>query len=442
MKLMKRISLPIVLFVALCAGDLLAQSASDPPTDGNTTSTTQTPSVTDAAADTTAPSSGQGGRVPEAAALDGSGSISLSLIRRPRLLVGGTVAGGYDSDPLNLGTGPSTATYSFSPYIGVQGGNLRTQVIVQYHPTISRFTSYSGQIMQLASLKVASSFSPRFEWTLGIIGYHGDDSLRLLEPARSSPGDGVPGSGVGAASFLPNAGTVTDVEGGLDLHYALSERNSLGLRLSDSYNSTPDLQQKGSVATAAVNYTHSLSATLSLLVYGQNAYYYGDLNCTALGTGVGVRWQAQESTLIEVRGGPQIDSPGCKSQQGYAYNASVTRKLPWKSTVYLTADRQPVISFLGSGLWQDDITAGYERIFQNVNSLSVNAGFIDSTTLVNVSSYRGTYFDASYMRGIHRGLSVRCSYRIFTGRSGETDINRNTLQFAVTFTPNTRESLQ
>jgi hypothetical protein len=110
--------------------------------------------------------------------------------------------------------------------------------------------------------------------------------------------------------------------------------------------------------------------------------------------------------------------------------------------VYLTADRQPVISFLGSGLWQDDITAGYERIFQNVNSLSVNAGFIDSTTLVNVSSYRGTYFDASYMRGIHRGLSVRCSYRIFTGRSGETDINRNTLQFAVTFTPNTRESLQ
>jgi hypothetical protein len=439
---MKRISLPIVLFVASCAGDLLAQSAPDAQSDGNTISTTQTQSATDGTADSTAPSSGQAERVPEVAALDGSGSISMSLIRRPHLLIGGTVAGGYDSDPLNLGTGPSTATYSFSPYIGLQGGNLRTQMIVQYHPTISRFTSYAGQSMNLASLKVASSFSPRFEWTLGIIGYHGDDSLRLLESARSSPGDGVPGSGVGAASFLPNAGTVTDVEGGLDLHYALSERNSLGMRLSDSYNSTPDLHQKGSVATVYFNYTRSVSPTLSLLVYGQNAYYYGDLNCTALGSGVGMRWQAQESTIIEARGGPQIDSPGCKSQQGYAYNASVTRKLPWKSTVYLTADRQPVISFLGSGLWQDDITAGYERIFQNTNSLSINAGFIDSTTLVAASSYRGTFFDASYMRGIHRGLSLRCGYRIFTGRSGETDINRNTLQVAITFTPNTRMSLQ
>jgi hypothetical protein len=439
---MKQIALPIVLFVAVCARDLLAQSATDPGNIGNTTPTTQTQPATDATADSTAPSSGQGGTVTEVAALDGSGSISLSLIRRPHLLIGGTVASGYDSDPLNLGTGPSTATYSFSPYIGVQGGNLRTQMIVQYHPTIGRFTSYAGQSMNLASLKVASSFSPRFDWTLGIIGYHGDDSLRLLEPARSSPGDGVPGAGVGAASFLPNAGTVTDVEGGLDLHYALSERNSLGVRFSDSYNSTPNLQQKGSVATAYVNYTRSVSPALSLLVYAQNAYYYGDFNCTAVGSGVGMRWQAQKNTTIEASGGPQIDSPGCKSQQGFAYNAFATRKLPWRSTVYVTADRQPVISFLGSGLWQDDISGGYERMFQNANSVSIDAGYINSTTLVNVSSYRGTFFDASYMRGIQRGLSLRCSYRIFTGRSGETDINRNTLQFALTFTPNNHVSLQ
>jgi hypothetical protein len=253
---------------------------------------------------------------------------------------------------------------------------------------------------------------------------------------------GVPASGVGAASFLPNAGTVTDLEGGLDLHYALSERNSLGLHLSDSYNSTPYLHHKGSVATADLNYTRSAGPTLGLLVYGQNAYYYGDLGCTALGGGVGVRWQPYESTRIEVRGGPQIDSPGCKSQQGFAYNASVTRKLPFRSQVYLTADRQPVISYLGSGLWQDDISAGFERIFQNANSLSFDAGFIHSSTLVDASSYRGTFFDASYTRGIRKGLSLRCSYRIFQGRSGETDINRNMLQFAVTFSPNTRTSLQ
>ncbi len=438
---MKRISLAIMLFVAVFAADLLAQSATDPQIDGTATST-ETQSVTDASSDPTAPSSSQGGRVPEVAALDGSGTISMSLIRRPHLLIGGTAASGYDSDPLNLGTGPSTATYSFSPYIGVQVGNLRTQMILQYHPTVSRFTSYAGQSMHVASLKVASSFSPRFDWTFGITGYHGADSLRLLDSARSSTGGGVPVYGVGAASFLPNAGTVTDAEGGLDLHYALSERSSLGLHLSDSYNSTPYLHHKGSVATADLNYTRSVSPTLSLLFYGQNANYYGDLSCTAVGSGVGVRWQPQASTTIEAKGGPQIDSPGCKSQQGFAYNASVLRKLPWRSQVYLSGDRQPVISYLGSGLWQDDISSGYERFFQKANGVSFDAGFIHSSTLVDASSYQGTFFDASYTRGIRGGLSLRSSYRIFTGRSGETDLNRDVLQFAITFTPNTRMPVQ
>jgi hypothetical protein len=438
---MKRISLAIVLFVAVSAGDLLAQAAAEPQIDGNAPST-QTQSGPNATVEPTAPSSSEGEKVPEVAALDGSGTIPMSLIRRPHLLIGGTAAGGYDSDPLNLGTGPSTATYSFSPYIGVQTGNLRTQMIIQYHPTFSQFTSYAGQGMHLASLKVASNFSPRLAGTFGITGYHGDDSLRLLQSVGSGTGVGASASGVGAASYLPNAGTVTDLEGGLDLHYALSERNSLGLHLSDSYNSTPDLHHKGSVATADLNYTRSVGPTLNLLVYGQNAYYYGDLDCTAVGGGVGVRWQPYESTKIELRGGPQIDSPGCKSQQGFAYNASVTRRLPWKSQVYLTADRQPVISYLGSGLWQDDISAGYERIFQNANSLSFDAGFIHSSTLADSSSYRGTFFDASYSRGIRKGLSLRCSYRTFKGRSGETDINRNMVQFAVTFSPNTRTSIQ
>ena len=78
---MKRISLAIMLFVAVFAADLLAQSATDPQIDGTATST-ETQSVTDASSDPTAPSSSQGGRVPEVAARvigspTDSGSVSL-----------------------------------------------------------------------------------------------------------------------------------------------------------------------------------------------------------------------------------------------------------------------------------------------------------------------------------------------------------------------------
>jgi hypothetical protein len=376
-------------------------------------------------------------RPPDVAALDGSGTIPFSMARHPQFLVGGTVAGGFDSNPLNLGAGGGTASYSFSPYIGLQSGGGRTQLIMQYHPTISRFTDYAGQTMHLASAKMAGSLSPRLDWTFGVLGNHGNDSLRLLGD-HSTTVDGVPVSGAGSASFLPNAGDVTNVEAAIDLRYAGSPRSSIGLHFSDSYNSTPYLHHKGSVAGVDANYTRALGPTFSVLAYAQYANYYGDLNCIAVGSGVGVHWQPQESTAISVRGGPEIDSPGCKSQQGFAYNTSVTRKLPWKSQFYVTADRQPVISFLGSGLWQDDVSAGYERTFQTANTLSFDAGYLNSSTLVDTSSYRGSFFDSSYVREIHKGFSLRCSYRRFSGRTGETDIHRNVLQFAMTFTPNTR----
>lgn len=360
-------------------------------------------------------------------ALDGAGIISMSSIRSPRLLVGGTIAGGYDSNPLNLGDGTSSALYSFSPYFGVESSTGKTQFLLQYHPTITRYSSYSGQTMHLAAARFVGSFTPRLTYSVGVVGSHGDDSLRLLGP-----------SGPGSGSFLPNAGVITTVDGGIDLHYDASPRDSLGLHISDSYNSFPGLQQTGSVATASLNYNHSLKPTISLLVYEQSSLYYGDLNCIAVGAGVGIRWQPQESTLVSLRGGPQIDAPACKSQQGFSYSASVSRKLPGRSQFFVTANREPVISFLGSGLWQDDVSGGYQRQILSANVLSFDVGYVNSSTLVDASSYRGTFFDASYTHQLHRGISLGWSYRAFTGVTGDTDINRNILQFSLTVTPNTR----
>ena len=288
--------------------------------------------------------------------------------------------------------------------------------------------------MHLATAKVVGNISPRLNWAIGVTGSHGDDSLRLLGGSQSV----TVGGGTGSGSFLPNAGTITNVDGGVDLHYDASPRDSIGLHLTNSFNSFPALHQKGSVAGANLNYNRSLKPTLSILFYEQNSRYYGDLKCTAVGAGVGLRWQPQESTLISVKGGPQIDSPGCKSQQGFSYSTSLSRKLLRRSQLFLSADRQPVISYLGSGLWQDDVSGGYERQFQSANTLTFNVGFVHSSTLVNAASYHGTFFDSSYTRRLHQGLSLAWSYRTFTGSSGGTGIDRNILQFSLTFSPNTR----
>jgi len=416
----------MALTAAFCTIQVRAQSTPGP---GNKTQIVIPQSPLNANAPLTGSEVNQSRPSQDVQALDGTGIISMSSIRKPQLLVGGAVSGGYDSNPLNLGDAKSSMLYSVSPYLSMQSSTNRTQFLIQYHPTITRYSSYSGKTMHLATAKMIGSISPRLSWAVDVAGSHGDDSLRLLGPAQTGSGSGT---------FLPNAGVVTNIDSGADLHYDASPRDVLGLHFSNSYSSFPALKRTGSVATASFSYNHALKQSLSLQIYEQSSRYYGDLKCTAIGAGVGIRWQPRESTLISLKGGPQIDTPGCNSQQGFSYGASIARKLPRRSQLFVTADRQPVVSYLGSGLWQDDVSAGYERSFQSSNVLSFDVGFVHSSTLANASSYHGTFFDASYVRQLHRNVSLGWGYRTFTGASGPIDIRRNILQFSLTFTPHPR----
>jgi hypothetical protein len=431
-----RVQLAISLLAATCAVQSHAQFSSEARLNPGEQST---PEVTVSSSDApTGNSVNQTERSREVPALDGGGLISMSSIRNSRLLFGGTISGGFDSNPQNLGNAKLSTNYSFSPYLGFQASTYRSQLFLQYHPTISQYSNYAGQTMHLATGQVVGSFSPRLTWAAGISGSHGDDSLRLLEPTQSVSAGVLPGSG----AFLQDAGTVTDLDGAFDLHYEASPRDTIGLHFVDSYNSSSAMHQSGSVAGASVNYDHTLKPNFSLLVYGQNSKYLGDLKCTAFGGGVGIRWQPQESTLLSLKGGPQIDTPGCKSQQGFSYAAFISRKLPHRSQLSATADRQPVISYLGSGLWQDDISGGYDRQIRSANIVSFDVGYIHSSTLVNVGAYHGTFYEISYARRLHTGLSLSCAYRSFMGNTNGTPFNRNVLQFSLTFSPNARTLFQ
>jgi hypothetical protein len=371
-----------------------------------------------------------------APSLDGSGLIAMTPGRRIHALLGGAVSTGFDSNPDNLGTSKGSTVYSYSPYVGLQAATSWTEYLFQYHPTFTRYNNYANQSMQTASAAVASRASERLNWSLGINGSHGDDSVRLLAPSQTVPVGGVPTTGPNSGSYLPNAGQVTNFDIAFDLHQSLSPRNTLTYRLSDSYLSYPALHDIGKVATVNVVYERSMRPTLGFVSYAQNSRYYGDLLCTTVGGGVGLRWQPRENTLISFRGGPQFDTASCKAQQGFAYNVSFTTKVVGRAQLFFSADRVPVAGFLGAGLWQDDVTGGYERQIRTHGAMSVSAGYVHSSTLLNVRSYGGVFFDASYRHDIRKELSLACSYRSFNGSSGGVDVKRNTFFVSLTLTPN------
>lgn len=439
MKALLPIGLVIAIEAGLLTGQLIAQTNPDPSAHTEDTSHQTSSEPSQPSPEVPAGSS----RQPEyAPALDGGGLLPMNTAHHAHLLVGSTTSGGWDSNPDNLARGAAAFLYTISPYVGLQAGTSTTQFLLQYLPTFTFYNGYSGNAMQMASAKFVGNATPRLTWTATMEGSHGQDSVRLIAPTQSIPVGGVPGTGPPSASYLPNAGTVTAMDGSMALHYNLSERDFLGLDLADSFNSMEALEQRNSVAIASLRFTHGISSKLGIIAYQQTSQYYGDISCTSFGGGIGVQWQPRQNAAISLKGGPQLDAPACKSQQGFDYNASFAYKLPGRSQVYLLAGRQPVTDFLGPGLWQDSVSGGYSRQFNRANAVSMDVGFVTSSSLKNVSSYQGTFINSSYTHSLHAGLSIACTYRRYSGESGQTSFTRGLALVSVTWTPNSPQISQ
>ncbi len=370
--------------------------------------------------------------------LDGSGLISMSGIHDVRILAGGAVSGGYDSNPNNAAQSAGAAYYSMNPYVAMIAGQRKFQYVVQYHPTITRYSSYAGQTMHEASAKFTDNVSSRWAWGFGMDGSHGDSSARLLAPDHTTAIGGVAGSGPDSASYLPNAGLVTNLSGGFDFSYKSSPRNSVGIQLTDAYNSYPDLHESGSVAGATLNFNRDMRPSLGMLAYAQTSKYYGELQCTTVGGGMGLRWVPRENTVLAFKGGPQLNTASCHNQQGFAYSASFSTSVTGRASLYATANREPVTGFLGPGLWQNNISAGYQRQILRKNIVGIDIGYVQSSTLVKTGNYDGYYLDIAHSFKIQRQLSLSTGYRSYRSSIGAVDFNRNTLTVSLSFIPDSR----
>jgi hypothetical protein len=428
----------LVLALVLCAVTMSGQG-SDPAAGANAAST-ETQGSTDSSGTAQADADVSQEQPQYVPALNGAGLFSLEKIQSIHILAGGAVSGGMDTNPNNSPGGQPSAMYSFLPYIGVAAGNARTQFLLQYRPIFTKNTAYAGSSLQEASVSLTNRASPRLNWTVGMNATHGDSSVRLLAPSHSVAVGSVAGSGSSAAAYLPNAGVVTYINGAFDLLYDLSPRDALAVQIANSFNSYSQSHQSGGVATETVTYSHAMRRTLEILVYQQTFQYYLDLHCTTLGGGFGVAWQPRAGAKLSVQGGPQLNSPGCNEQQGFAYHAYFSSNITGKSQFYLRGDREAVNGFLGPGLWQNDVSGGYQREFSIRNSVGADLGYLQSSTLksstlANSEDYAGFFAEASYVHQIKGPLSFSCRYQNLVGRQGTSHYTRNLMLFSIVFTP-------
>src|ERR1700738_3890172 len=111
------IRLTVALSAWFFAGPLFAQTSNK---DQMNTSTQPVESPVSTTQDQVqAANEGKEQQMQYAPALDGTGLISLNSRSPSHLLLGATVAGGWDSNPNNLGNGAASGVYTLSPYLGI-----------------------------------------------------------------------------------------------------------------------------------------------------------------------------------------------------------------------------------------------------------------------------------------------------------------------------------
>jgi hypothetical protein len=423
----------VALSTVFLVGPILAQAPNEDPKSTSVPSADETASVS---TEDTTPKGGEEQQMQYAPALNGTGLISLDSSAPSHLLFGATISGGWDSNPDNQGNGVASALYTLSPYLGIRVNTPKTNYLFQYQSTNTGFSSnYARQTMNIASARILGNVNERWSWDLKALGSYGQDSIRFLGSQQTIAVGEVPGTGPNSASYLPNAGTVTYAEGDVGVKYRKSQQDTVEIRFVNAFNHYTGFDENNSIATLNLAYSRDLSPTLGLLAYGQSTYYYGALHCNSYGGGVGLNWKPSEKTSFSLSGGPQIDTSGCGSQQGFAYSVSFSSRLSGKSQIYLLSARQPTTSYLGPGLWQESSSGGYQRQVTSIGIVSFDVGYVASDTLTAVDSYHGTYFDCIYAFPISHGLRISYSYRGYVGDSGGTHFNRNAVLFSLAWTP-------
>jgi hypothetical protein len=245
----------------------------------------------------------------------------------------------------------------------------------------------------------------------------------------------VPGTGPSSASYLTNGGSVTYLSAGLGSTFKMSARNSLQFNVANDVSRYTGYMGSNSIATAHFSFDRNLSLTRKASVYVQGSHYYGSIHCESYGGGFEFRWTPRENALITLSGGPQLDTPECGIQQGFSYSLSMSTSLSGKSQIYLLSGRQPATSFLGPGLWQESVSAGYQRQVAHAGAISFDVGYVRSDAVKAVNSYKAGYYDCVYTYALSNRLRNSYTYRGYIGGSGGSYIDRNLFMFSLDWTP-------
>ncbi len=335
-----------------------------------------------------------------------------------RFVYGLSVTSVYSNDYTGVKT-PGALSNTISPYLALILPTKTGSFILQYNAVVNPHDNNvqgSGpDAYHEFSLTAQGALTRRWSWTLVGSGGYGSEAMRLEGPLAFSAARNVPMLDAGSTVLLPATNVLFFADTGR-LVFQKNERNSFAFSVTHSYTgingdpSDPTAPGEHSNTTnVRVDYKHLVSTRLGLTAYGEEATLFGAPTCSAYGGGVGLSARLSRTVTFDAEGGPEFVSPGCGSQKGGGFMATLTGQLTQKSRIYATVGRIYAAAYQISATWQDSAAGGFSKVLGR-STVATDGGFVRET-FIGAPAYHG-YFMAPRIRiKLVNSLGFTAGYR-------------------------------
>ncbi|HSM85965.1 MAG TPA: hypothetical protein VLT16_07440 [Candidatus Limnocylindrales bacterium] len=333
----------------------------------------------------------------------------------------------YTNNFAGVGATRDLISTSLSPYLAVLVPTRTGSYVAQYTSVVNPNDTSTGdpQAYHTVTLKAEGAFTRRLSWALSGSGSYGSESARLQAPLSYVVVQTTPVGDASSAAVLLRTTNVAFSENRAHLGYLLSSRDSMGVTLIHTYTgiagdpSSP--QATGTHANSAgvkMDYARTISSRFTMLAFGQAYTMLNGLTCNSFGGGLGMSVKVSHSVAFDVQGGPERNSNSCGGQQNANFTANLVADVRGRTKLYASANRAFRAAYRVDGVWEDNASAGFSRIFGRVN-LSADAGYLRGQTLLSsTQEYRGYYVSPRLRVKVTDALGFSAGYRTFRGTGG------------------------
>ncbi len=297
------------------------------------------------------------------------------------------------------------------PNLGVFHASRRTTALFQYAPTIDLYDGqhWDGGIFHNASADGYHLLSERMTLRFSGLFMGGSDAIRQIATLGIGGGNG----GVDGLPYVLAKNSTDLFLGSTGLHWMRTPRQEVSVVLSDSFSSETDAPATDTLGIRA-QISSDVGRRSRWRAYLHTDFATNDPDRLIWILGSGFTSTFWKHTTVDLEGGPQFMTGQRHGRTSMAFSGSLKQEVSSRTGLYLTAQRDFNVSYLGQSRWADEYSVRLRQQMSRSIFVRADVGYVHATDIdTGIDDRHGFYVGSQFDWHAADSVAFISSYRYF-----------------------------